>query len=372
MQNAPVLPPRPSFVGNRISIQSIAKTTISPKGPSANEDSRAFQYSGISNLSITLIRRDPGSGGQWNVGKILFSKDIGLNTSLGKTEPSLPREEDMIFLKISSIGYNKFVEWTDEGTSHQVPSDHNSVQTTKASHDSKSTAESSKERPCFQRQLLIRNARPLPNNLSSQRDSFISSQDNRRSSDYPTTARSLPAPSPLVSPEPSHNQPNAYTFTSPWNGTCEFSTGIAGRSLKCKHTLPFTTTSLVSELRFNLPSSNIFNTAPSKRPPLSTPFRSSRSSSTSFPSPSLVNRPSNQYHYNVQSGSSHLPYYDDSSSDSERLDLSLGQEHAGGGIRGNRAKLGKLIVQDEGLKMLDLVVAANMGVWWRVYGRGKG
>ena len=48
----------------------------------------------------------------------------------------------------------------------------------------------------------------------------------------------------------------------------------------------------------------------------------------------------------------------------ERLDLSLGREKAGGGNRGKRAKLGKLIIYDEGFKMLDLTVAANMGIWW--------
>jgi NADH dehydrogenase (ubiquinone) Fe-S protein 8 len=49
--------------------------------------------------------------------------------------------------------------------------------------------------------------------------------------------------------------------------------------------------------------------------------------------------------------------------------LSLGREKAGGGIRGKRVKLGKLIVHDEGLKMLDLVVAANMGIWWTIWDR---
>ena len=53
----------------------------------------------------------------------------------------------------------------------------------------------------------------------------------------------------------------------------------------------------------------------------------------------------------------------------ERLDLTLGQEHAGGGFGGKQAKLGKLIVEHEGLQMLDLVVAANIALWWRVYDR---
>lgn len=51
----------------------------------------------------------------------------------------------------------------------------------------------------------------------------------------------------------------------------------------------------------------------------------------------------------------------------DRLDLSLGQEFAGGGFGGKQAKLGKLIIEDEGLKMLDLLVAANMALWWRAY-----
>ncbi len=54
----------------------------------------------------------------------------------------------------------------------------------------------------------------------------------------------------------------------------------------------------------------------------------------------------------------------------QRIDVGqLGVEKAGGGTSGKHAKLGKLIVYDEGLKMLDLVVAANLGVWWRVWER---
>jgi hypothetical protein len=53
----------------------------------------------------------------------------------------------------------------------------------------------------------------------------------------------------------------------------------------------------------------------------------------------------------------------------QSLDLTLGQEKAGGGSRGKNAKLGKLVVEREGLQMLDLTVAANMAVFLRVYER---
>jgi len=49
------------------------------------------------------------------------------------------------------------------------------------------------------------------------------------------------------------------------------------------------------------------------------------------------------------------------------MDLSLGQEFAGGGFGGKQAKLGKMILEDEGLKMMDLLVATNVGLWWRAY-----
>jgi len=61
----------------------------------------------------------------------------------------------------------------------------------------------------------------------------------------------------------------------------------------------------------------------------------------------------------------------DSSPSLDRLDLSLGQELAGGGFGGKQAKLGKLIIEEEGLKMLDLLVAANMALWWRAYERSN-
>jgi hypothetical protein len=51
------------------------------------------------------------------------------------------------------------------------------------------------------------------------------------------------------------------------------------------------------------------------------------------------------------------------------LDLSLGQEKAGGGFGGKQAKLGKLIVHPDGVVMLDLLVAANVGLWWRAWER---
>jgi len=55
-----------------------------------------------------------------------------------------------------------------------------------------------------------------------------------------------------------------------------------------------------------------------------------------------------------------------------RLDLTLGQEAMGGGFRGQQAKLGKLLIFPDGYRMLDLVVATNMVMFWRAWRGGKG
>ena len=113
-----------------------------------------------------------------------------------------------------------------------------------------------------------------------------------------------------------------------------------------------------SELRFNLPSTSVFSSTP-------------KSSDAESKRSSYFGRP-------------HHSRDDSSASDAgsrglhglhkvmDRLDLSLGQEMAGGGFGGKRAKLGKLIIDDEGFKMVDLLVAANLALWWRAYERADG
>ncbi|KAK4642162.1 hypothetical protein QC761_507520 [Podospora bellae-mahoneyi] len=180
-------------------------------------------------------------------------------------------------------------------------------------------------------------------------------------------------------------RPKGYTFLSPWEGRCEFRTSTSGRSLKLRHVLDSTTkfqfdprevaqsiqnaqamgrsrgdelqaallgTKPVSELRFNLPSGGDFFGA--RRNDADKDNRASRLSEQFS---SLL------HHRNTRSSD------EDEWSDEDEMDLSLGKENAGGGSSGKKVKLGKLIIHDEGLKMLDLVVAANMGVWWTTWGK---
>jgi NADH dehydrogenase (ubiquinone) Fe-S protein 8 len=188
-------------------------------------------------------------------------------------------------------------------------------------------------------------------------------------------------------------KPKGYVFLSPWNGRCEFRTSADGRSLRCRHVLDPTSARLdprevaqsirdaqaagrsrsdelssvlvgakpVSELRFNLPQGGSHRTSE----------REGGSRAGRWDAQHLSGQFSKLLHQRARSSDEESDG-EDGYGDHENnapMDLSLGREHAGGGTKGKRAKLGKLIIHDEGLKMLDLVVAANVGVWWTTWGR---
>ena len=321
-------------------------------------------YKGVSqtnDFSVTMIRRDPGSGGQWNVGRIASGPIPNMQSEnlLPPRSPQPVREQGLL-LEITNAGYNKFIG-SEPVVRRPEPA---SVDYTSAPQDIQRhslVSRDSNRYSSFNRYLFLEQPRSRSNGLSPSRGEFRSSIDSVRSTQDAT--RTSPYPSPQFSPP--YTRP--YTFLSPWNGTCEFSAGLAGRSLKCRHVLPSlssgsgvkesSSTRTVSDLRFNLPSSKLLDLFSHKRSPL-TMTDSKRSSFFGY-SHGRRNSVADQQH----------EAEDSDDEEDERMDLSLGQERAGGGMRGKEAKLGKLIVEDEGLKMLDLVVAANMGVWWSVYGR---
>jgi hypothetical protein len=158
-------------------------------------------------------------------------------------------------------------------------------------------------------------------------------------------------------------RPRGYVFRSPWDGRCEFRTGNGGRSLRCHHLLhdgksaaynPLVaeqtdsgqrgSSSVVSELRFNLPSSEVLSANYDKDD-----------------KPRRLGHFSKFFRSSAERGDDS---YDDDDDAVSPFDVNLGRERAGGGNRGKRAKLGKLIIYNDGLKMLDLLVATNIGLWW--------
>lgn len=397
--NRPVLPPRPSNDRAGSPRRSPGQSpTRQGRNPHTRRENSGFH--------ITLIRRDPSSGTQWNVATI-----------------SSPRMDgNAIDIDISTPGYNRFAA-SDEPLSlaslaASLPPGLIRAAGSSMPQTQSLCAEKPQDQPPssgprkFHRQLCV--SKPYDDPTGSGRTS-----------------------TDLTSPDGSSSKLKSgyYVFNSPWNGTCTFASSVNGRSLKCKHMIPGPTghapagesdinpAVTVAELRFNTPfqAANLhYHTAPRSQPhlyPSSTPqnqnlphnptshdptAHSKRNSLSQFLNPNTYSRPRahsgpNSASPERQRQSFHPPTFvrrtslragrfarqsqfpghprrststssgDGPDSDEDRLDLSLAREPAGGGMRGKSAKLGKLIIEDEGIKMLDLVVAACMAVWWRGY-----
>ncbi|KAH6682901.1 hypothetical protein B0J14DRAFT_133948 [Halenospora varia] len=384
-------------------------------------------------FSITVIRRDPASGAQWNIGTVLGRPRVDENQDRGSKSTSRPKKTyfDMS-IHLSTPGYTTFRdrqprEHPGNGVSKAQQSLRNDLAGVTPNVDD---APKTINAAGFERQLYMEGSgfwsrsamqhKRTPSDLS-EKHTTARGRSYSGGSTIGTSGMGTSAPSERE--DIGDSQTKGYVFVSPWGGRCKFTTGSGGRSLRCKHALPGPMPSAesmaapqasaaVSELRFNLPSSTLFTTPTSKttskermkeRFSLSNFGHHRKKSSLENRVPPLPSRPNGldpssyaaMYPSDGEDGpplpprsnlSSRAPESsgEDSSSlprdsfqstrsserldrDEDRLDLSLGQEMAGGGNRGKRVKLGKLIIHDEGFKMLDLVVSANMAIWWSVW-----
>ncbi|KAL4760714.1 uncharacterized protein BDW70DRAFT_137087 [Aspergillus foveolatus] len=341
---------------------------------------------------ITLIRRDPSHGSQWNVATISTPSADSTGIDIDVSTPGYSRfaGQNEPF-SLDSLGLNLPAE------ARSLLSRHPNIVFQSDSPDAASAPRDPSQPRRFHRKLLV----SRPHNLEDARNSrgSLDVSGGRPSMDS-ISGSSINSHQPASSKLKS----GYYTFTSPWNGTCTFSASVNGRSLKCKHMIPSpglpnsnhdNPAVTVAEIRFNTP----FQTGHLQYPGSShaSPFLLSQT--TLLKDPSANPDPSAPYYYDPSSPPPskraaiaslinqrlNRRLSNSSSSDGggneappplpirppppshQRIDLSLAREKAGGGMRGDSAKLGKLIIEDEGIKMLDLVVAASMAVWWRGY-----
>ncbi|KAF3388689.1 hypothetical protein F1880_004328 [Penicillium rolfsii] len=422
--NRPQLPPRPSHESSR-------SLNRSP-GQSPTRKAKSHQISHIHDgFHLTLIRRDPGSGTQWNVATI-----------------STPRmDRNAVDIEISTPGYNRFAGSNEPLSLASLAA--NLPPEMLKSAGSSLAASLGLEKPVEKQPQT----KTQPQSLGPRkfhRQLCVS----KRFEDPSGGSRSTFDSGNGHVPEGSKLKSGYYVFNSPWNGICTFSSSVNGRSLKCKHMIstpgyaspgdsdsnPAVT---VAEIRFNTPfqaanlhyhasqrqhqqphahtrhhshtshtsNANATPTSPHhipdpsnsdtvpKRnslsqflnPNFSRPRAHSGPNTPSTPNPSnpratfsptnLIRRTSlrtarfsrpAEYRHQYPAAPPRPRRSTSTSSggpdsDEDRLDFSLARELAGGGMRGKSAKLGKLVIEDEGIKMLDLVVAACMAVWWRGY-----
>ncbi|KAJ8132534.1 hypothetical protein O1611_g1098 [Lasiodiplodia mahajangana] len=309
----------------------------------------------FSPFSLTLIRRDPSSGQQWNVGKIasfqLENPDLIDDERRNQSSPSIQ-------IHLETSGYAKFrARLRQQGNSPTVstgmPASGAFERQVKMSYSPSFTASL---RQHFRSRSSMDEGQPTS---PTKRPGHARGDSHASMGSYGGDFDGSDAPI-ITQPAPGL-KPRGYIFYSPWNGRCEFVTGKAGRTLKCRHVLPSYTggvynplvegsdpehgderadnTRPISELRFNLPSNELLADKKSTEGGV---------------------RTRDQIHDQFNKMVAKAQGLDDSDDADFHFDLSLGREKAGGGNRGKRAKMGKLIIFDEGLKMLDLAVAANI------------
>lgn len=370
-ESVSMVPPRPLatslkdlFVANGGDSRFLHRTPIAR---SASHDLNREMKDGsnsedLHDASLSLIRRYNNE--QWNVGKISIKGTKPTVGGFGESSPG-------ISIHIMTHGYLRFIDPVNSFTKQTLTNTENA----NGPRDSYAPIRAAEKQLSFQRHLqasghaMSRNQRHRP--VST--DSTLIHQVARPSFDLPSYQSSDSTESKLSStngmPELKSRSKQGYILRSPWDGVCEFTTGIVGRSFKCKHWYassnptfgPGMHAAHVSELRFNLPSSKTLGSPTSKSLVPGIPREAKRSSMFR--------------HQHRRRSSSSFEAKDTHGDElfapkvelEERLDLSLGQEHAGGGFGGKQAKLGKLIIENEGLEMLDLIVAANMALWWQVY-----
>ncbi|KAI0438716.1 hypothetical protein F4803DRAFT_534111 [Xylaria telfairii] len=377
-------PPLPTRPGNRHFPSGQTKLSHQTPDPPANaHTSSSTKRRLFSPFSLTLIRRDPSSGQQWNVGKIasfqLEALDLTDDEKHHQASPSIQ-------IHLETSGYAKFrgmpagSEVGLRGSLDLRPGSSSSTARPFSHVPTVIPASGAFERhvkmtysPSFtaglRRHFRTRNSvdegRPAspvkrPGHVREGSEASIGSfGGDFDGSDAPVITQ--PAPG---------LKPRGYMFYSPWNGRCEFVTGQAGRTLKCRHILPsygggvynplvegpdpehgderVDSARPISELRFNLPSNEL--------------LADRKSAEGGVRARDQIQSQFNKMVAKAQG-------LEDSDDGDFHFDLSLGREKAGGGNRGKRAKMGKLIVFDEGLKMLDLSVAANVGIWWTTWER---
>lgn len=384
-----------------------------------SHDSRSPDPS--SGFHITLIRRDPTHGTQWNVATISTTRldegaiDLeistpGYNRFLAQDEPISLASLGLNSDKMNGPSFSALQALQQQAESHgAVP--HNDT------HDNSSQEPAGPKR--FRRKLCV--SRPLQDEKRGSMD-----QQSAPRGSIDSIGPGSPPPKTQSGHSLSKLKSGYYTFNSPWNGICTFSTSVNGRSLKCKHMIPLQAPAgfppisaqtvgsspavTVAEIRFNTPfqpghlhhqpspthlspwqlsqtptfanphadpNDQPLSTIPGNIPPerQSPPLQPTNPTSKRASLAQMLNpnRPRAHTTNNTLGniGLTRKPSTastaSKSSDDPDRLDFSLARERAGGGMRGKSAKLGKLVVEDEGIKMLDLVVAACMGVWWRGY-----
>lgn len=222
-------------------------------------------------FTITVIRRDPSSSSQWNIGTITGTPSP-LEEARQSSSPQRSKKPYFeLNVHLTNPGYTPF-------NKSYLSSQFESLKLSPTSPLRASGGDANRSNNMradygFTRDVRMEGVdfwkRTIPQHKRSKSDMTVKQGITRGRS-----FSGSEAVEPTKSPQPETlNTSKGYAFYSPWNGRCKFLTSSSGRSLRCRHTLPEPVSAInkdehdrradssvvVSEIRFNLPSQAIFN-----------------------------------------------------------------------------------------------------------------
>lgn len=175
----------------------------------------------LGGLSLTLIRRDPSSGAQWNVAKIWDPPVPDISSdSYNDTNQTFSRAQATgtpLYLELENPGYVRFNQMEGSRPLSRDSRSNPSLDPNAALTDGR-----------FRRRLYMEGSRYTDHTYTHRKaSSDISVFDMYRPplQQQRLSTQSIPRPSV-------DRRSKGYAFMSPWGGKCSFSTGASGRSLK--------------------------------------------------------------------------------------------------------------------------------------------
>lgn len=232
--------PRRSFDASQYQ-QENRRPTASPRRRSENPSR--------SSASLTLIRRDPASGAQWNVARI--EDPPVLNVSSTSNDPGMKKKLGApMYIEVFNPGYSKFLHSDTTNKPPLTTRDSGmSIQSHNAASEQQTGAHLSTNENVFRRRIWMEGSQHVGGFGHRKLNSYDydtgrpDSRGSYRAQTNSTSTDMRPSPTPpfvtrqdqsYASIQVSDRQTSfrGYVFTSPWNGRCEFTTGVGGGSLK--------------------------------------------------------------------------------------------------------------------------------------------
>lgn len=235
-------------VGHAACESHVPETPPLPPRPIRPGSSRANSNDSIP--SITIVRRDPSSGTQWNIAKLTDPPVLDVTSQPARNSPLrvVKKPGAPLYIDIQNPGYEKFLAKKPFSDFPLTPSPGTKTPDTlpslEYSTDASLSSSSASESVVFQRRLWMEGSQfgkgrnksistieYTPNELI-QRPSMESRDSNEFSYENQSGTPPVSKDGRLMTRGERRSAVKGYTFISPWNGRCEFGVGTFGSSLK--------------------------------------------------------------------------------------------------------------------------------------------